>query len=281
MFLTLCFEILRIILPTWTYPLWIFGNISKTRPLFRREIFTGWLYYTYRRYTVKNNQTGSKTKSLSFHKNDPFPTFQCRLTGPSYSPSPWTRCGSASEEHLNWSDLTLEDDATYSLSVRAVNHADLISQAITQNVTVETSRPASQGMYVICSTFKWSTVSRRRTEFAFYTIVATYSEWSFFLLHFDFFVQYNWVCAFVSEIRYQLIYILTWILYFYNGYDIYLFYYQCINFPSVNYYIFSLNNLYIFLKIVFFLNIYLKLCLSGFEFVFFKMTVVLFIIVMI
>ncbi|XP_071784665.1 uncharacterized protein [Asterias amurensis] len=87
---------------------------------------------------------------------DPFGIqfYQCRLTGPSYSPSPWTRCGSASEEHLNWSDLTLEDDATYSLSVRAVNHADLISQTITQNVTVETSRPTSQGSNLLITTWQ-------------------------------------------------------------------------------------------------------------------------------
>ncbi|XP_071798435.1 uncharacterized protein [Asterias amurensis] len=84
---------------------------------------------------------------------DPFGIhfYQCRLTGGSLSTSPWKRCGSASEEHLNWLNVTLDDDATYSLSVRAVNHADLISPAITQNFTVETSKPISQDLTYLTS----------------------------------------------------------------------------------------------------------------------------------
>ncbi|XP_033637440.1 uncharacterized protein LOC117298344 isoform X1 [Asterias rubens] len=109
-------------------------------------------YATLDEYQSQNSSLKASWEGFT----DPFGIqfYQCRLTGPSYSTSPWTRCGSASEEHLNWSDLTLEDDATYSLSVRAVNHADLISQAITKNFTVETSRPTSQGSNFLNTTWE-------------------------------------------------------------------------------------------------------------------------------
>ncbi|XP_038057739.1 uncharacterized protein LOC119729229 [Patiria miniata] len=73
---------------------------------------------------------------------DPFgiQSYECHLSDPN-AYNHWTPCGSASETHLDWSGLTLDDDATYSLSVRAVNHAGLISQAITGNITIESTKP--------------------------------------------------------------------------------------------------------------------------------------------
>ncbi|XP_038050879.1 uncharacterized protein LOC119724031 [Patiria miniata] len=73
---------------------------------------------------------------------DPFGihSYECLLSGPNAFTS-WTPCGSTSETHLDWSGLSLVNDATYSLSVRAINHAGLISQHITSNFTVESSEP--------------------------------------------------------------------------------------------------------------------------------------------
>ncbi|XP_038050540.1 uncharacterized protein LOC119723761 [Patiria miniata] len=73
---------------------------------------------------------------------DPFGihSYECFLSGPNAFTS-WTPCGSTSETHLDWSGLSLVDDATYSLSVRAINHAGLISQHITSNFAVGSSKP--------------------------------------------------------------------------------------------------------------------------------------------
>jgi hypothetical protein len=74
---------------------------------------------------------------------DPFgiQAYECQLTGPN-APATWRSCGSTSETNLDWSGLILVDDVTYSLAVRAVNHAGLISQAVSSNLTVESSKPS-------------------------------------------------------------------------------------------------------------------------------------------
>ncbi|XP_022105050.1 uncharacterized protein LOC110986986 isoform X2 [Acanthaster planci] len=74
---------------------------------------------------------------------DPFGIhfYQCYLSGPNVSTT-WRPCGFTSESHLDWSGLSLVDDATYSLSVRAINHAGLISQDVAANFTVESAKPA-------------------------------------------------------------------------------------------------------------------------------------------
>ncbi|XP_022103276.1 uncharacterized protein LOC110986013 isoform X2 [Acanthaster planci] len=99
----------------------------------------------------------SQTDSLKVSWNgfsDPFGIqfFECQLTGPNTLTS-WRTCGSTSETHLDWSGLGLIDDATYSLSVRAVNHAGLISQAVAGNFTVESSEPVGRAPSLI--RFSW------------------------------------------------------------------------------------------------------------------------------
>ncbi|XP_022103295.1 uncharacterized protein LOC110986023 [Acanthaster planci] len=83
---------------------------------------------------------------------DPFgiQSYECYLSGPSAFSS-WRPCGSTSETHFDWSGLTLVDDATYSLAVRAVSHAGLISRAVTGNFTVESSKPAQGAPSLIIS----------------------------------------------------------------------------------------------------------------------------------
>ncbi|XP_038051300.1 uncharacterized protein LOC119724354 isoform X2 [Patiria miniata] len=85
---------------------------------------------------------------------DPFgiQSYECHLSGPDAFTS-WTPCGSTSETHLDWSGLSLVDDATYSLSVRAVNHAGLTSQAISGNFTLKTAKPSDGASGVIRSTW--------------------------------------------------------------------------------------------------------------------------------
>ncbi|XP_022088109.1 uncharacterized protein LOC110977889 isoform X2 [Acanthaster planci] len=67
--------------------------------------------------------------------------YECLLGGPNAFAS-WRPCGSTSQTHLDWSGLSLVDDASYTLSVRAVNHAGLTSRAATQTFSVESSWPA-------------------------------------------------------------------------------------------------------------------------------------------
>ncbi|XP_038050780.1 uncharacterized protein LOC119723938 isoform X2 [Patiria miniata] len=85
---------------------------------------------------------------------DPFgiQSYECHLSGPNAFAS-WTPCGSTSETHLDWSGLSLVDDATYSLSVRAVNHAGLTSQAISGNFTLKSAKLSDGASSLIRSTW--------------------------------------------------------------------------------------------------------------------------------
>ncbi|XP_022100380.1 uncharacterized protein LOC110984469 isoform X2 [Acanthaster planci] len=79
-------------------------------------------------------------------------SYQCFLSGPNISTS-WRPCGSTSETHLDWSGLSLLDDATYSLSVRAISHAGLISEAVSVNFTVESTKPTGGAPSLIRSSW--------------------------------------------------------------------------------------------------------------------------------
>ncbi|XP_038071216.1 uncharacterized protein LOC119740085 [Patiria miniata] len=89
---------------------------------------------------------------------DPFGIqfYECHLNGPDAVTS-WKFCGSTSETNLDWSGLSLVDDATYTLSVRAINHAGLTSQAIGQSFSVESSWPTVHALSLLRSSWLGNT----------------------------------------------------------------------------------------------------------------------------